>query len=131
MYYNEFDEEFTTDEEVEEYYDALLDCLTEQSEQEEPAALRVVDPTRMKSLMYTYKVLKYLLKGSGAKVICEINEPFKSMGSVTVIGKDIKFRKPEWFMMAVKVASNFNVYPKTDGTVQMDFGFNNLLINVE
>ena len=29
-------------------------------------------------------------------------------------------------MKAVELASNFEVYPKTDGTVQMDFTFHGL-----
>lgn len=71
-------------------------------------------------------MLKYLTKGTKAKVTYALHEPYKSMGVVSVVGSDLLFRNTEWFMKAVELASNFEVYPKTDGTVQMDFTFHGL-----
>ena len=81
--------------------------------------------------MYTYKILKYLTKGTKAKVTYVLNEPYKSMGCVSVIGKELTFSNPKWFMIAVKLSSNFNVYPKTDGTAQMDFTFHGLTVSLD
>jgi hypothetical protein len=50
---------------------------------------------------------------------------------VSVTGKDLLFRKTEWFMKEVELASNFEVYPKTDGTVQMNFTFHGLTKPIE
>ena len=75
--------------------------------------------------------MKYLTKGTNAKVTYALNEPYKSMGSVSIVGKELTFSNPKWFMIAVRLASNFNVYPKTNGTVQMDFTFHGLTISLD
>ena len=121
----EFDNEFTSPEEVEAMLNSLTDLIGEQIEKED-GRTALVNPNKIKWVLYTYKVLKYLTKDTGAKVTYKLNEPYKSMGSVNIVGKELTFSKPEWFMIAVKLASNFNVYPKTDGTVQMDFTFHGL-----
>lgn len=126
----DFENDFTSDEDVEEMLDSLTVSLGEQVECEESQDA-VMHPMRAKALLCTYKVLKYLTKGSGAKVSFVINEPYNSMGSVSVVGEHITFRCPEWFLAAIKLASNFNVYPKVDGTVQMDFTFHGLTVPIE
>lgn len=125
-----FDNEFTSPEEVEEMLNSLTDLIGEQAENEDNRTA-LVNPSKIKGVLYTYKVLKYLTKGTNAKVTYKLNEPYKSMGSVSVVGKDLTFSKPEWFMVAVKLSSNFNVYPKTDGTVQMTFTFHGLTTVLE
>ena len=53
------------------------------------------------------------------------------MGSVTLCGKNIVFKNPEWFVKVVEYASNFEVYPKIDGTIEMNFTFHGLTTSVE
>ena len=121
----DFENEFMSDEEVEEMLENLLTAVGEQAEYDDTRTA-IINPLKMKAVLYTYKVLCYLTKGTSAKVTYELNKPYKSMGSVSVIGKDITFTNPDWFMAAVKLASNFNVYPKLNGNVQMDFTFHGL-----
>ena len=111
-------------------FESLTDFIGEQAENDNNRTA-MVNPNRIKAVLYTYKLLKYLTKGTIAKVTYTLNEPYRSMGSVTVVGKNLTFSNPEWFMVAVKSASNFNVYPKTDGTVQMDFTFHGLTTTLD
>lgn len=127
----DFDTEFMTDEEVEQMFDLIIDMVAEKVviDDNKPA---VINPYRIQQMLYTYKVLKYLTKGiKEVKVSYELHEPYKNMGNVNVVGKDLIFRKPEWFMKAVELANNFEAYPKTDGTVQMNFTFYGLTKSVE
>lgn len=126
----EFEREFMTDEEVEEMLDGLLTIVGEQAKNEDDRNA-IINPKKAQMVLCTYKLLKYLTKGSGAKVTYALNEPYKSMGSVSVIGKNLTFNNIKWFMAAVRMSSNFNVYPKTNGTVQMDFTFHGLTIPLE
>ena len=106
-----------------------MDCLVAgltKCMQTDDSQTAIINPYRIQQVLYTYKVLKYLTKGTKAKVSYELHTPYKSMGSVSVVGSDLLFRNTEWFMKAVELASNFEVYPKTDGTVQMDFTFHGL-----
>lgn len=126
----EFAEAFGVDGEMEEMQESLINLIGEQVAMEE-FKTALINPMKVKAVLCTYKLLKYITKGSKAKVTYELNKPYKSMGSVTVIGKELSFNKPEWFVAVAKLASNVNVYPKTNGTVQMDFTFHGLTTTIE
>lgn len=125
----DFENEFISDEEDEEEMESLINYI-----QELPGLndgdVSVTNPQKAKAIMNTYKILKYITKNSGAKVTCELNEPCNSMGSVTVVGKKLIFDKPELFSVLARVASNVDIYTKTNGDVQIDFTFHNLTIQL-
>ena len=125
----DFEKDFLTDEEIEEMFDNIMSVINEQNEG--VSTTLVTKPDRVQDVLYTYKVLKYLTKGTNAKVTYELHKPYVSMGNVSVCGNNLAFTKTKWFIVAVKLASNFNVYPKTNGTVQMDFTFHGLTTTLE
>lgn len=126
-----FDTEFMTDDEVEQMLDSIVTTVAEEAAIED-SKTSIIVPYKIQQVLYTYKVLKYLTKGiKGAKVSYELHEPLRSMGSVSVIGKDLVYRNPMWFMKAMELANNFEVYPKIDGTVQMNFTFHGLTKSIE
>lgn len=125
-----FDTEFTSDAEVEEMLDNLVITVGDEAAADD-SQTAIINPYRIQQVLYTYKVIKYLTKGTKARVTYTLHEPYKSMGVVSVVGSDLLFRNTEWFMKAVELASNFEVYPKTDGTVQMDFTFHGLTRAIE
>ena len=49
--------------------------------------------------------------------------PGNKIGSITLTGKEIRFSDAFAFLEAAGLANNFEVYPKTDGTVQMNLTF--------
>lgn len=126
----EFDTEFMTDDEVQEMLDGVVLALGEQVKVEEMRTA-VINPYKMQAVAYTYKLMRYLTKGTKAKVKYELHKPYTSMGVVTVVGSPITITNSKWFVKAVEFASNFEVYPKTDGTVQMNFTFHGLTKPIE
>lgn len=126
-----FDTEFMTDEEVEQMIDFLTNALAEKIEAEH-SKTSMVNIARIQRVSYVYKVMKYLTRGQvGVEVRYALHTPYHSMGYVSVVGKKLVFRKPEWFMKAVELSNNFEVYPKTNGTVQMNFTFHGLTAPIE
>lgn len=126
-----FDTEFMTDEEVENMLDSIVTTVGD-AVADNDRKTSFVNVYKIQQVLYVYKVMKYLTKGqSGVKISYELYKPFNSMGYVSVIGKKIVFRKPEWFMKAVELSNNFEVYPKTNGTVQMNFTFHGLTTPIE
>ena len=121
----DFDSEFQSDEEIEAALDEMVMVLAEDIIRDESTP-SIVNPYRMEHLLYVYKYMKYITKGTSVVVTKKVHEPFASMGSVSVTGKIIKFGKMSWFMRAVQVASNFEVYPKANGDVCMTFTFHGL-----
>lgn len=127
----DFDTEFMTDEEVEEMTDSLLTALSEELSAENNRT-SVVNPFKIRQVLYVYRLAKQMTKGQpDVKVGCELYAPYNSMGSVGIVGKNIVFKKPDLFIKAVEQASNFEVYPKTDGTVQINFTFHGLTTPIE
>lgn len=120
-----FNTDFSNDAEVEEMLDGLISAVGAQAESEDMET-QMINPYRIQEILYTYKVLKYLTRGSKAKVTYELHKPYKSMGYVSVSGKNLSFKNMKWFLKAVELSSNFEVYPKTNGTIQMNFTFHGL-----
>lgn len=126
----DFNEEFENDTDVEEALDNLVMEIA-YAAQAADNKTRIANPIKIQQLLCTLKILKYIAKDSGAKVTYELYKPFKSMGSVTVCGKNITFTKTEWFAKVIDFVSNFEVYPKTDGTVEMNFTFHGITVPIE
>lgn len=126
----DFESEYSSDSEIEEATDSLMISVANDIAQDE-SRTSIINPYRMQQLLYTYKVMKYLMKGTSAKVTYKLHEPYQSMGSVSVTGKDIEFKKVSWFIRAAELASNYEVYPKTDGTVCMTFTFHGITTPIE
>lgn len=120
-----FDTNGMTDEEIEELLDSLSLELAKQIEEDE-SRTSILNPFRLKQLKFTVGVMRKFAKQNRATVSCSCNEPFASMGSVSVTGKEVIINNVAWFLKAAEFASNFEVYPKTDGKICMTFTFHNL-----
>ena len=86
----------------------------------------VTNPECLRRIAFVYKAMRHIVRGSGVKISYELNQPFISSGSVTIIGKRINIENPSLFVKAARLANTFEVYPKTNKTVQLDFGFDGL-----
>ena len=117
------DEAFLNDEEAEAAINETIEEVAEAIQAEEQGIV-FTNPRKMKDLMVVYKLMKYITSGKRLKITYEINKPYKTMAFVSIIGKDLKFSHPQWFVMATKIASNVDIFPRVDGTVQIDFTFN-------
>lgn len=126
----DFESEYASDSEIEEAMDSLVISVANDIAQDE-SRTSIINPYRMQQLLYTYKVMKYLMKGTSTNVTYKLHEPYQSIGSVSVTGKCIEFKKVSWFLRAAELASNYEVYPKTDGTVCMTFTFHGITTPIE
>ena len=117
------DEAFLNDEEAEAAINETIEEVAEAIQAEEQGIV-FTNPRKMKDLMVVYKLMKYITSGKRLKITYEINKPYKTMAFVSIVGKDLKFSHPQWFVMATKIASNVDIFPRVDGTVQIDFTFN-------
>lgn len=130
LYEEDFDTDFESDEDAEEALDAFIEATAELLEENEGVPYIII-PERIKLVMGTYHVLKYMLRGTGAKVTYGLNKPSVRMGFVTVEGRDIEFKHPEWLLKILNVTNVFDVYPKTNGNILIDFTFNNIAKRID
>ena len=127
---NEFEIEFHSDEEVWAMLDNVVVTVGEAIavDENKPA---VLNPIKIQQMQFSYGVIKYLTQNTDAKMSYALNEPFKSMGSISVEGKNLAFTNSEWFARACEFASNTEVYPLTNGKVRLTLTFHGLVRLVE
>lgn len=127
---NEFEIEFHSDEEVWEMLDNVVVTVGEAIavDENKPA---VLNPIKIQQMQFSYGVIKYLTQNTDAKMSYALNEPFKSMGNISVEGKNLAFTNSEWFARACEFASNTEVYPLTNGKVRLTLTFHGLVRPVE
>ncbi|MBR5014296.1 MAG: hypothetical protein IKY16_06790 [Bacteroidales bacterium] len=107
--------------------DFFFESLRQQIEEDE-GRTSIVNPMRLRDLAYTYHLVK---ENTNAAVSYKTNEPYPSMGSVSIEGKNLTFRKSDWFLKAVVLASNTDIYPKKNGRVVITFTFHGLTVPLE
>ena len=125
-----FNTDFTSDEEVNEMIDSIVVTLNDAINEDE-TGVSVLDANKLRQLQFTYLALRYMSKGSRARVTYTLNEPYTSVGYVSITGRNIQLKHPEWFAKIADYASNMEVYPKTNGTVQINFTFHGLTKRIE
>ncbi len=105
-----------------EAMDEILRLVAEEIEREE-SGLSVMDPRRMEELYESFEALKQLLKGSGARIECVPHDGFASVGTVSVTARNLRVTDPQLFLKAVSRASNWEIYPRTDGFFVLSLTF--------
>lgn len=121
-----FEIEFHSDDEVWAMLDNVVVTVGEAIVADE-SKTAIIDPIKVQQMQFAYGVLKYLTKNTDAKLSYALHEPFKSMGSISVEGKNLAFTNAEWFSRAAEFASNTEVYPLTNGKVRMTLTFHGLV----
>lgn len=122
----EFVVEFNSEEEVQEMLDGIVASVGEAIMADEEGT-SILSPIKIQQMQFAHGVLQYLIKGTDAKLTYALNEPFKSMGSISVEGKNLSFTNAEWFARAAEFASNTEIYPLSNGKVRMTMTFHGLV----
>ena len=118
------------DNENEEIQDDVIFSIAE-SVADDESRTSVINANRLQDMKSAISILRPIAKFSNAKLSYKLHKPFQSMGSISIVGKDIQFMNTQVFYSVAKLASNFEVYPKTDGTVCVTFTFHGLTFPVE
>lgn len=126
----DFNEEFSADGEAESAMDSLVIALGEAVAEDE-SRMSIINPMKLRQISLAYKVLKYIMRGTDAKVTYQLHQPFHSTGFVSVVGKEIRFQHPTWMVKLAELASNVEVYPLTGGNVRLNYTFHGLTRPIE
>ena len=106
----------------EEMMDAILRAVTEQIEKEENG-VSFLNLRREKEYRACCKVLEQLMKGSDARIQYVPHDGLASVGVIRVTSKGFTVRDPALFVMATSFASNYEIYPRTDGSIMFALTF--------
>ena len=64
--------------------------------------------------------------GVNVDVQCLIHHPWKGSAVIRISGLEVAITCPEIYAEVAKQADNFEIYPKTDGSVNLDLAFHGL-----
>lgn len=119
-----YDEEEFEDLEFESAVDALIsffDFLPKEK-------VKIIDFERYKLMVQTAVELKNILADSGLKgeLDIEIREMF-NIGSVKIKLDELVVMNTKQFSEMISKADNFEIYPRTDGKIQLNISFQSVL----
>lgn len=89
----------------------------------EESGISIANPTREKEFQVCADYLKKTLRGHRLKIQCEPHDGYASVGVIRVLAEDFTVMKTDEFAAAVKLASNYEIYPRTDGKVMFALTF--------
>ena len=89
----------------------------------EECRVSYVDAEREMEYQTCCELLKTALKGSKAKIQCVPHDNSASVGVIRILAKRLIIRDPTAFARATALASNYEVYPRTDGTIMFALTF--------
>ena len=105
-----------------ESFDAWLEDVGQEILDEETKPM-LLNPARLTQMQFVYAVLKKYALVNDAIVTYKLNEPFSSMGRVTIEGEDFVLSSPKWFARAAEMASNVEIYSLANGNIRITFTF--------
>lgn len=126
----DFDEMDELSQEEFDKIDAIIFGLAEEAEKndEQTSFLNI---GAQKLMMASFRKLKEIVYGNNVKISRVFHEPYKSMGYISIVGNDIVVKDSAIFAAVLKLASNIEIYPKTDGTVQINLTYHGLTMPIE
>jgi hypothetical protein len=89
----------------------------------------ILDQDNVDKMDFAFNVLRWLVKGDNLAISKEINDDLYRHGVIRMNGKNITIENPRLFGKVVRLASCFDVCPKLDGSIDLDFTFNDLIAN--
>ena len=99
--------------------------------QEEESRTAILNPEKLRRMKLCYELVKHFLTAPGEDLSYRVNEPFKSMGSITMESDKFIVKYPEMLRLACRLADNMEVYPLTNGRIRMAFSFHGLTKTIE
>lgn len=110
------------DKEAEEILDNLIE-VKKAYDQRREGIVEIINPLRAKELLFAEENLKRIFTNRNAKVNRNLKYIHDDVGTITIIDREITFENPEMFIEIIRGANHLEVFPKTDGTVQMDISY--------
>lgn len=108
-----------------EYLDAVIMAMAEQMEEyDERTSFLNLDTQKL--ILASFMKLKEEVSGDNVKISRVFHKPYQSMGYISITGKNIVIKNPKTFAAILKLASSTEVYPKTDGSIQINLTYHGL-----
>lgn len=116
----------------EERHDNVIDALMSFLDMLPKNTVKMINFERYKDMMQTAAELKEILAENQEEGQLEINiRDMFNMGSITADMPELTVDNIPKFMRMISKADNFEIYPKINGTLQLNITFQSVLKNME
>lgn len=103
-------------------FDDIISSIWEMIENEEHG-VSVVNDKRVREFILCESILRRVLTGRGIRIEVVPHDGFASVGVIRVSARNLTVKDPIAFSRAVNLASNYEIYPKTDGKIMFALTF--------
>ena len=110
-----------TDEELDGFIDTIVKAVRNGDN-----VPHIMSQQRFSEMEAAYRILLRMAKGNGwGRVSYVLNEPYKSMGSISVEAKSISLPS-DIFLALCELSRNIDIYALSTGNIKLDLTFNGL-----
>lgn len=130
---NDFDElegfeELDENEEVS--IEALMSLAMDIEHDEERTS--IMNYNTLKIMQLSYRALLGMLGNKDVSIAYTLHKPYTSMGYISISSRsEIQVDDPKVFAVILKLASNVEVYKRTDGVIQINLTYHGLTTPLE
>ena len=110
------------DEVFSEEMDSILMAISDLVEKKE-SGISFIDKGRMMEMYASNEILQTILRDSKAKIQFLPHNKYASVGVIRILAKKIDIKQTKLLSQALKFASNFEIYPRTDGRFMLALTF--------
>ena len=95
------------------------------------SGVSVANPERFHLFRTAFEMVRSCFEGEDVKVDFRMNEPYPSSSYIFIEGKNVTTKDAGTLMRAMRMASNIDIYPMTNGKVHIDLGFDGMTRKVQ
>ena len=118
VYGREFENEDGLGKEMDELMKRIARAIME-----DESGVSVEDTKRLAEFKTCYEILRKILKGKNIKASAVPHDDFPSVGTISFQAKEFSVLDTDLFARACALASNYEFYPKLDGTIVFNLTF--------
>ncbi len=97
---------------------------------QDESGVAVANTDRMTEFSLCCEALKAIFSGQDAVIKCTPHDHYASVGTISVTVPKMTIDVPELFAKVTGFASNYEIYPKLDGSIVLELIFYNLTTKV-
>ena len=93
--------------------------------------VRMTNVKRTEAFHSAFNVMKQIIRGKDVMISEISHQPILSASTISITGRDIRITRPDALSSVLKVASNAEILSKTDGSVEINITFYDVLFELK
>ena len=117
--------QYPSENEVREFLKSAIDAVNQNE-----SGISITNRDRMTEFSLCCDAMKAIFLNQNALIKCTPHDQFASVGTISITVPKLTIDVPDLFAKAAGFASNYEIYPKLDGSIVLELIFYNLTTKV-